>query len=268
MRCAAVLSVAAGFVFLFADACRADDKVEAPTVQTKPSYALPTDPQAAVIVLDFQGGFTPPRTSEKPNLTIRRDGSIEIPARFVGQKSFAGKIDQDELQTLLDFIIRENEFFEYDAAAVAAKLAKAGPRFAVADAATTVIKVNTTGKSKEVSHYALGIGTSVPELDRLKAIQQRLMRVQSVVQLGGKEQVAKWLDIANEQLKAQHPDVAPLMADHLQSGGKRSDGSVYISFARIIPRADGKSGAAATTSAFINRPAKGKQTVTVAHRVQ
>jgi hypothetical protein len=226
-------------------------------------YALPDDPKAAVIVLDFKGGFTPPRISDEPTLTIRADGAVDIPAKFEGQKAFKGKLDIEEVQQLLAFIIEKQKFLEYDPAKVREKLAAGGPRLAVADAATTVIRVTVDGRTKEASHYALGIGGKIEELERLAAIQRRLMQVQSVVQLGGKDQVAKWLEPINAELKKQHPDAAPLTGDDLQSGGERVDGSVYLSFARTV---GDDPAAARITSAFVNKPAAGEAKITVTHR--
>lgn len=226
-------------------------------------YALPADPQAAVIVLDFKGGFTPPRISEEPTMTIRAGGDIVIPAKFEGQKAYKGKISPEELQQLLAFIIEKQKFLEYDPAKVREKLNAGGPRIAIADAATTVIRVTVGGETKEVSHYALGMGAKVEELVRLAAIQRRLLQVQSVVQLGGKEQLAKWLEVVNAELKKQHPDVKPFTADDFQSGGERTDGSVYVSFSRSTGDDPAK---AHNTSAFVNKPAGGEAKITVSHR--
>jgi hypothetical protein len=226
-------------------------------------YALPDDPKAAVIVLDFKGGFTPPRTSDEPTMTIRAGGSVEIPARFAGQKAYKGELTREDLQELLAFIIEKQEFFKYDAAKVREKLGAGGLRPQVADAATTVIRVTANGETKEVSHYALGFGAKVKELDQLSAIQQRLMRVQAVVQLGGKAEIGKWLELVNAELKKLHPDVAPFTADNLQHGGDRGDGSIYVSFARSV----GDDPATAKhTSAFVIKPVTGDPKITVTHR--
>jgi hypothetical protein len=229
-------------------------------------YKLPEDPEAPVIVLDFKGGFTPPRISDEPTMTIRADGVVVIPKRFEGQKSFRGKISREELIDLLDFAVKENKFFEYDEAKVAEKLAKGGPRIAVADAATTVIKINAGGESKEVSHYALGmLGKGVEELQQLYAIQRRLMQVQSVVQMGGKEVVKKWLAAVNAELKDKFPAAPPLKVSDLASGGQRADGSLYVSFQRVVKKeADGPP--AEVTSGFLNKPADGEPQINVNYR--
>lgn len=229
-------------------------------------YTLPDDPETPVIVLDFKGGFTPPRISDEPAMTIRADGVVVIPKRFEGQKSFRGKISREELNDLLDFAIKENKFLEYDPAKVGEKLAEVGPRVAVADAAATVIRINVNGESKEVSHYALGmLGQGIEELQQLYAIQRRLMQVQSVVQLGGKEEVKKWLEAVNAELKDKFPAAPPLEASDLASGGQRADGSLYVSFQRVVKdEADGPP--AEVTSGFVNKPADGEPQINVNYR--
>lgn len=244
--------------------CAADEtNQQAPGGMGK--YALPDDPDAPVIVLDFKGGFTPPRISEEPALTIQADGDVVIPARFEGQKSFRGKISRREIDQLLDFAIVANDFFKYDADKVAQELAGKGPGLRIADAATTVIRITANGRTKEVSHYALGMGRGVKQLDQLAAIQRRLLRVQSIVQLGGKENVKKWLAVVNAELKKKFPDAPPLSADDLQSGGERGDGSVYVSFQRMR-QSDEEGGPAEVASGFVNKPADGPAQVNVVYR--
>lgn len=232
----------------------------------KSKFQLPDDPKAPVIVLDYKGGFTPPRLNNKPMFSILADGSVLMPARFQGQVSSEGKITVKQIHELLAFI-ESKKFFEYDAAAVKKKLAKGGPRPIVADAPTTVIRVTVKGKQKEVSHYALGIGSAgVPELQALAEIRMRLMRIQSVVQLGGDAEVKKYLKQANAELKAKFPKVNPLTQEDLQSGGKRANGSIYVSFSRRIPAPDNDPRKAIYTSAFINQMADGTAKVTASHR--
>jgi len=169
-------------------------------------YQLPKDPKAAIIILDYKGGFTPPRTSDKPAMTIQADGTVLLPARFAGQKSFRGKLTSVELHNLLEFIIFKNQFIKYDKKAVQAKLAKiGGPRLRIADAATVVIRVDIPRYKKKVTRYALGMGRDrqVKELRQLSDIHRRLQQVSSVVRLGGTKAVAKWLKLANAQLKAK-----------------------------------------------------------------
>lgn len=229
-------------------------------------HTLPKDKEAAVITLDFKGGFTPPRISDKPTFTILADGTVKIPAKFQGQKAYDSKISMSELQELLDFAIETQKFFEYDPKKVQEKVEQAnqgGLRIQVADAATTVIRIQADGKDKEVSHYALGMGAKVEELKRLAAVQQRLMQVMSTVQIGGKEKVAEYLKQANAELKAKHPNAEPLTTAHFQTGSERADGSRFVQFTRQVMDAKGEQ--TSFTAVSINESAQAKAQVTVNH---
>jgi hypothetical protein len=146
---------------------------------------LPKDPKAAVITLDYRGGFTPPRRSEDPYLVIRADGSVIVTDPFGQQKTVETRLAAKDLQALLRFAIVDNNFFGFDAAKVAAAVkaeqAKKGPGLAIADAATTIIRISADGKANEAKYYALGMAANqypaVKELGQLRAIEQKLMAV-------------------------------------------------------------------------------------------
>lgn len=237
-----------------------------------PVYELPKDPKAAVIVLDYKGGFTPPRVSDKPAMTIHADGSILLPARFQGQKEYTGKLSPDELQELLHFIVGKNDFFGYDAKAVAAKIAKAEagkPRIMIADAASTHIEVTVNGKTHKADRYALGMragAADVPEVGRLQNIQQRLQREMSTIQFGGKERVLEYLKLANAELKAKHPDVAPLAVEHFSSGVEHATGDRFVTYSRQNPSDDGKPENMGVTMVTINHKQGEMPKITVTQR--
>lgn len=194
-------------------------------------HVLPKAKDAAVIILDFKGGFTPPRKSEAPMLTILADGTVKMPARFEGQKEFESKLTADELNLLLDEIITEQKFFEID---LAKAQANAGPQAPlVADAPVTVIRVEADGQSKELKQYALGFGgQQSPELQRMAKVSRRLQRLFSTVQLGGSAELAKYLKLANEKLKAEHPQAEPLTLADFQGGGQDATGRKTATFHR------------------------------------
>ncbi len=222
----------------------------AETPSKKPVYRLPKDLKATIISLDFRGGYGPPRTNDDPTMSILADGTVLMPANYAHRKTFKGKLTQAELQDLLHFIIGTNQFFRYDSKAVQEKiraekqrLRAAGRGFVgrIVDAATAVIRVTASGKTNEVSYYPSGIDErAIKELRQRQAIQKRLQQVMSIVQLGGNKEVAKWLKLANRELKAQFPGVKPLQPEHLISGSERTDGSKYVNFSRRKIGPDGK----------------------------
>ncbi len=228
-------------------------------------YELPKDPSAVVISLDYRGGYTVPRIGDSPIMSILADGTITIPTTTAGQKALRGKLNERELQQLLDYILRENRFFEYDENAVKAKLAAGGPRVAVSDAMTVIIRVVADGKHKQVSieNLGVGMGQRIAEIEQMQAIKARLERIRSVVQLGGMQQVASWLRLINARLIAEHPEAKPLQLEHLQGGGERADGSKYLSLARVTPTVGEKT--STVTSILVIQPAGGEPQFNITH---
>lgn len=232
-------------------------------------YKLPKDKTATVISLDHKGGFTPRRKSDAPMLSILADGTIKMPDRFGFSKDVNGKISQKELQALLRFIIKDNKFFEYDKAKVAAKMKKAAagrniPR--VADASTLVIEVKIAGKSNKASQYALGLMANqyktVPEIQQLSAINQRLNRLMNVTRLGGEKNVKAALELANAELKKKYPKAPPLTMQDFRSANVRKNGQKTVSFGRYGRTADGKSDGT-YTNVTLQYPPEGKPKVFV-----
>lgn len=237
-------------------------------------YKLPKDKKAAVITLDHKGGFTPRRVSDAPVLSILADGTIKMPDRFGFSKDVNGKMSQKELQALLRFIIKENKFFEYDKAKVAAKMKKAAagrniPR--VADASTLVIEVKIAEKSNKASQYALGLMANqyktVAEIQQLSAINRRLNRLMNTVRLGGEKELKKNLALVNAELKKKFPKAKALTKHEFQSCYIRKDGSKTVSFNRLGRTADGKYDRT-YVRATIQYPAKGEPKIFVAAKLK
>lgn len=161
-----------------------DAKSDPPkTAEKGKEITLPKDPRAAVIVLDWVGGFTPPRKNKEPYLTIRADGSVFVNDPFGFKPNIETKLTPKELQDLLRFALVENDFFGFDSAKVSAavkaeqaKKGVIGP--VIADAPTTVIRIHANGKEHEARYYALGSAAdsypTVKQLRQLRNIEQRL----------------------------------------------------------------------------------------------
>ncbi len=248
----------------FVFACCVGWGISATQAQEAVKHQLPKNPKDAVVTLDYRGGFTPPRIGNAPSLSILADGSVEIPANFQGQQAYSGKLTADELQVLLRFIIDENKFFEYDAQAVQRKLRARGPGPIIADASTTTLTVHANGQSKTVQ---LPQGDArIEELQRIGAIRSRLERLRAVIQLGGKDEVERWLKVANQHLKQQQPNAPPLTADHFQSGSQRAPGSYFIQFQRMVPAANNNEADQELTMVNINQQPGAEPRVSVVFR--
>lgn len=236
----------------------------------KSAYKLPKNPKAVVISFDWAGGFTPPRKSNAPVLSILRDGTVNMPDRFGLSKDVTGKISQRELQELLAFAIKTNKFFEYDPAKVKKKIeieSKKRPFIPrIADAPSSVIFIQIAGKSHKVSHYALAFAASqfktIKELQQLYAIEKRLRRLMDVTRLGGPTGVKAMLTLANAELKKKYPKVKPLTMEDLQSTGIDRNGSKRVSFHRSGKTATGKPDGT-FVNVFIQMQEEGNPKVTV-----
>ena len=239
----------------------------------KTTYKLPKDPKAVVISFDYKGGFTPRPKNTDPVLSILADGTILMPDRFGFSKDVKGKMTQAELQDLLRFALEKNKFFSYDPKKVKAKMLaaeKGKPIPRVADAPSSVFEIRTADKTHKVSHYALGmVGRfyqTVPELQQLYAIQQRLNYVMNETRIGGKAEVQKMLKLANAELKKMHPKAKPLTVEDFRSTSIRRDGTKSVTFYRYGKTADGKPDRT-YVSVGIQIPAKGEPKVSVRARL-
>ena len=151
---------------------------------------LPKDSKAVVVSLDYDGGFASPPPGHPPVILVRANGTVESGQLFGNKKPEIFKIEAEEVQSLLRFIIEENKFFETDADAIQKKIKG---RAHLADARGAIIIVNANGKQKKVHFYGLSILANQhkenKELQQLAAIEKQLQRLKIVVQVGGEKAV-------------------------------------------------------------------------------
>lgn len=204
--------------------------------QQEPKYAYTGAVDQPVVSLDYRGSRVE-RINDAPTLSIFADGRVEMPRNYAHMRAYSGRISQPELQQLLDLIVRDKQFFQYDARIVKAKLGRLqGAREVLPEhLATTVITVNANGMSKSVRHFGLGHGRSIEETDRLLQVRDRLEQIMSLTKLGGEAEASRWLALANRELGDTHPDVQSLGLEHLRSAAIHPDGSAHVRFARIAP---------------------------------
>jgi hypothetical protein len=204
-------------------------------------HTLPADPKTPVIVLEFQGGFTPPRKNNEPALTIRADGTAILGAPFGMRKRIEHELGEERLQELLRYILDEKKLGEFNAKDVQGEIrqiqqAKGGLGLHVADAATTSVRVNADGKEMEAKYYAVGmVARQYPEVEPLAAlydVQRHLQGVMNEIYAGGPEGVARLVKMANEALKQEASAVPGFTAEHLTSATRMADGRLSAHFSR------------------------------------
>ena len=200
---------------------------------TAQDYELPKSATAPVITLDFRGDRLQ-RIDPAPSLSILSDGTVLMPRSYAHTRAYVGKLTASELQDLLDFIIKENEFLGFHEPTVAAKLAAVddGRRPNFTHAVTTIIGIALPAHQKTVAVRQLGVGAQVRETEQLLAIEDRLERLMSIVKLGGTKEARNWLEVANGELAAMQPGLEPLVMEDLRSAAVRSDGSFFVQFVR------------------------------------
>ena len=189
-------------------------------------YELPED--GPVIVLDTKGA-----RRAQPPLVIKQDGVMH---------SAAGKtsIDADRLQTLLRFLIEEQQFLDIDSEAI--KLAihqensQRGSALAILHAPTSVLTLNLRDRTHRVEVHALQFEAKahprIESLQRLALIQRRIIREFSIALLGGDRTAQSLCDLASAELAQRHPERAPFKLTDLAAAGRRKDGSLVAHFRR------------------------------------
>jgi RNA polymerase sigma factor (sigma-70 family) len=218
----------------------------------KPSLRLPADPNAVVFQMDRSvESVAGPGTM----LTIFADGRVnaQIPEGLVSleateltkhtkdrviapkaaldpglpnTKVLTGKLSSPELEELLRFALHEQEFFEFEPAAVKAGIREHYQSDGIVadstDATTTHFRIQTADRSHEVKWTRLSKSAwDFPEVQRLlqlHALDTRLQQVFYVVLAGGPDRVEAAVQKANElarPLYLRYPDIPRLTAGDL-----------------------------------------------------
>jgi RNA polymerase sigma factor (sigma-70 family) len=240
------------------------------TAEKDRPIALPKDPKAPVIVLDYMGGGIR-RQSDEPILEIRADGTLLLGNPFGTGKKAETKLSPQEVQDLLRYILRSNDFLNITEGKITAAIQAndKGPFVAVTGASILIVRVHADGKEHQVKYYAAGtmagLHPKVKELAQLVAIEKRLDQVCKVVTAGGKEAVAAALKLANERLHKDYPKAPVLTDEDLSQAIARQD-TLVLTFLRQRISAD--KDPATYVRVTIEKPAKGETKVTVAAKLK
>ncbi|MHC4449107.1 MAG: hypothetical protein ACYS0E_03045 [Planctomycetota bacterium] len=187
-----------------------------------------------VIVLDYTGGFSPPRESKEPYLAIFADGRIRARNPYTKDKPREDKMSKEQVKELLAELAPKIKQLK--------KWPGKGP--AITDASTTVIRV---GKSS-ARQYALGfLAEQLPKHKQVQALwaaRQRLNLIYNVTMVGGEKKAKAHLATANKALKKAWPKAKPFTVHEMaayrasitfrRQDGKRSiavtlkDGKVHV----------------------------------------
>jgi hypothetical protein len=152
-----------------------------------------------------------------------------------------GRLAGAELQELLRFIVRGQEFFAFDADALDRELRREyvydGQLHSPYDGLTTRIRLRTADREHEATWHQLASAAVVfPEakrLHQLHRVEQRLRNVLLVQVAGGPARVDPLADWTTRRLRPTCPTRAPFTAADLSGHAPAADGSgVRMTFSR------------------------------------
>ena len=213
-----------------------------------PTYDLPVDPSTPIITMKYIGGVTElPRQTIFPVLTVRSDGSVTITDTLGRAKPFEASISEEEVQELLRFSLKEQEFLEFTNGNalqdIAVESAQCGRSVRVKeDGGTTVIHIRTADLDHEASFNSLGFFAEaypgIKSLGQLWTIEKKLSHFMEELKAGGKDAVEKAAEQASAFAKRQKEAVTFQVGD-LQRTVMTADGRQTMEF--LYKRDDGTS---------------------------
>jgi len=227
-----------------------------------PTYDLPVDPSTPIITMKYVGGVTElPRQNVYPVLTIRSDGRVMITDTLGRAKPFETSISEEEVQELLRFSLKEQEFLEFTNGNalqdIAVESAQCGRSVRVKeDGGTTVIHIRTADLDHEASFNSLGFFAEsypgIKSLGQLWTIEKKLNHFMEEVKAGGKEAVEKAAEQASAFAKRQKEPIT-FQVEDLQRTVMTPDGRQTMEFLQkredgtlVSVNVESKSGAAPT----------------------
>lgn len=181
------------------------------------SVALPANPRAAVIELEFEGQSRV-AVSRAAFLRIEADGMVHAPDPSGAARTIVGRLSSDELQALLRELIVTDGLFTLQSRELLTAIEDQGRRtrleWRIADADTTVLRVVLADRSHEVRCAGVSLlcerFPKLASLQQLGAAQRRLQNIAAVVQVGGHEEAERLAKLATRELRSQD-ERAPLV---------------------------------------------------------
>jgi hypothetical protein len=205
-------------------------------VLAEESVDLGSDPQRVILSWDAARSDLP-RTKEGPTLQFKADGTVLVADPHGAGQPVEGKLTTDELQQLLQTIVREHGFFAIDPATYVSELRAARRKAGLSADGPALfniqLQLHVNGKTHEVRCADLAANAErTPAARKLFAIQEQLEKLKAWAYAGGNVGVEAALKLANDALLQDFPEAAPLAPDDLRSAIQRTNGSAQIVFER------------------------------------
>lgn len=200
-------------------------------------YALPAEPNAVVISLEYGGGFPMPQQKDfkpTPFVRIQADGTVITGGASPRATVAEMKLTAAELQSLLQGIIAEDKLMAIKPGEIDEAIKATGERIMVVDAPTTTLTVKLANKEIQLRQYASRMVKSqfpqVESLQRFVRSENRLQKLYSFAQLGGNESVREMLAAVNEAIGAKSVDWPAMDIDCLQSAQREPNGKLFATW--------------------------------------
>ncbi len=221
--------------------------------------AVPDDPQTTILELEFQ---EPDAVGMAARVAIRGDGEISVSGGAQRGTRVIGRVTANELQELLQEIVRTRRILECDSDTIAAAVEQAGRRsgrdWRIRNAATTVIRVRLRDGEHEVRCPAAELlcerFPGIDELERLCAVQRRLQNVKAVAQAGGTAEAERLAKIAAAEWGDESGEEREVLVRHLLHVRDSGDGLRQFQFRVDAPADDGGSSGEAVAITIFETP--------------
>jgi hypothetical protein len=202
---------------------------------------LPADP--STVVLQWDHGQTSSGTPSS-TLLIRTDGSVQVESFDVMSRERVtrnAQLNAAQMQELLEFVIREEKFFEFESEEVKRSIQSEYqydvPSRGSSDTTYTRLFCRTADQSHEVQWEQLGTAEvffgHLPQVQQLCAVEARLRNLSAILQAGGIERVQEVTALLNPQLRKFYPSQRAMTAAELRFVTPAREGSAtQYSFSR------------------------------------
>jgi hypothetical protein len=213
-----------------------------------PAAAGAASTAAVVLVtLDYRGGVVARRNTDA-SLRVYDTGRVYFGNPFGTTQPMEIKLTPPQLEALMQFILVDQGFRQFDAEALKQELTTAAAAHTtkvtrLMDATTMVLQVKDGDQQREATVSSLeNLASSYPEVPRLRQlllIQRKLERLRAEAYAGGAEGLVRHLWRANTALAKEYPEAEPLKAEDLDTAWQSLGGRCIVKFLRSEPQPDG-----------------------------
>ncbi len=200
--------------------------------------SLPTNPNDIVLV------YRSHNTENAPALlTIYANGRAVVNSPAGLEKIIESYLTRQQLETLLHQLIDDYGFYDIDVKDIQQKIADTEQNengrllgVVIRDSNDISISLTTQERQKTQRFYGLSyIAKDYPNINTLRnlvAIEMRLKKMRHWLAIGKEEGLNKELNIANQYLQKEYPNVAPLTENDLEMVSLNLNGERNIHFQR------------------------------------